>query len=195
VKVSVHFALSLSGDIEGKLKEFVAFLKELYEKNKDTVPKIIQILYTSFYVLQALFLKENWLGKSYLYHDADHRLKVEGEEKLRKMGMEDRIKKRVQDTFDYNAYFEQRMGHKLEGANLNNYTYKFIKGPDVIMNQSESKFNYCQNSKLKIKLGLRQYLVVDGEEIFKRLSYMSLFVIIKQFLKVRMNKNLETNII
>jgi len=168
VKVSVHFALSLSGDIEGKLKEFVAFLKELYEKNKDTVPKIVQILYTSFYVLQALFLKENWLGKSYLYHDADHRLKVEGEEKLRKMGMEDRIKKRVQDTFDYNSYFEQRMGHKLEGANLNNYTYKFIKGPDVIMNQSES---------------LRQYLVVDGEEIFKRLSYMSLFVIIKQFLK------------
>ena len=139
VKVSVHFALGLSGDIEAKLKEFVAFMKELYEKNKDSVPKIIQIIYTSFYVLQGLFLKENWLGKSYLYHDSDHKLKVDGEIKLEKMGMQDRIKKRINDTFDYNAYFEQIMNRKLEGANLNDYTYKFIKGPELINNKSESK--------------------------------------------------------
>ncbi len=138
VKVSVHFALSLQDNIETQLKEFTAILKIFYEKNKDTNPQITQILLLSFYILQGLFLKENWLGKSFLYHDSDHRLKVEGEEKLKKLGMEDRIKQRFDDPFDYNAYYEQLIGQKLEGANLNEYTFKFIKGPQVILHKSES---------------------------------------------------------
>jgi len=38
-------------------------------------------------------------------------------------------------------------------------------------------------------IGLQQYLVVDGEEIFKKLSYMSLFIVIKEFIKVTKNND------
>lgn len=148
VKVSVHFALNLTDDIQSKLKEYNALLNELYLKKKDSVPKIAHILLLSFYVLQGLFLKENWLGKSYLYHDADYRLKQEAEVKLKELGMAEKIKKRVVDTFDYNVYFEQCMGHKLEGANLNNYSYEFIKSPTLIEHRSESKHIFSYNFKL-----------------------------------------------
>lgn len=91
------------------------------------------------YIMKGLFLKENWLGKSFLYKDADDKLKVKGEEKLIKIGMEDRIKKRVIDETDYNAFAEEILGAKVEGVDINALTYNFIKSEEVILQKSPCK--------------------------------------------------------
>ena len=169
IKVTVHYSLNFNDDVEQRLQEYTLFLRDLYLKNKDSAEKITRILLLAFYVLQGLFLKENWLGKSFLHKDADDKLKEQAEVKLQKMGMEDRIKQKVIDEFDYNTFYEQVLGNKFENADLNKYTYAFLKTEEAIIYKSEK---------------LRDYLAVDGEEIFRKLSYMGLLVLLKTYLKV-----------
>jgi len=103
-----------------------------------------------------------------LYHDADHRLKKEGEEKLKKIGMEERIKKRIEDPTDYDALMEEVLGYKLKDESLSKYTFKYIKSEEVILQKSPD---------------MLEYLTVDGEEIFRKLSYINLFIILKEYTK------------
>jgi len=169
VKVSVHYSLNFNDDVEQRIQEYSLFIRDLYLKHKDSNEKITHILLLAFYVLQGLFLKENYLGKSFLHKDADDKLKEQAEVKLQKMGMEDRIKPKVIDELDYNTYYEQVLGSKFENVDLNKYTYAFLKTEEAVIYKSEK---------------LRDYLAVDGEEIFRKLSYMGLLVLIKTYLKV-----------
>ena len=139
VKITVHYALILNYNLEQSIKDYISTLKALYEKNRETYPQISYVLLLAFYVLQGLFLKENWLGKSYLYHDADYKLKKDAEVKLKELGMDDRLKKKIIDSVDYNKLFEERIGTQKLGSDLNMYSYDFIKSPQFVEYRSPSK--------------------------------------------------------
>jgi len=180
-KVTAYYALRLNDNIETHLASYIDNLKLIYEKGKEKYPWMNQLMLLAYYELLGLFLKENWLGKSYLYRDADDRLKVEAEEKLKKLGMEDRIKKKVVDEFDYDAFAEQLLGKKFDQS-LNNYTYYFFKTEEIILHRSPG--NYGMN-RCNIIVAMLEFLTVDGEEIFRKISFMSLFILLKEYVKVK----------
>jgi len=175
-RLSAAQAFNLGENVQTDLANSKSLLKEVIQSLKSTQKLsdkyFNRLLLLVFYIQQSLFLKENWLGKSYLYHDADHKIKMEGIEKLRQRG--DLIPKEEEEkkyTFDYNelkALLDEETAKKLADFDLNKFKYKFLKSPEFV----ERK-----NNKIL------EFLSVDGEEIYRKIGFLSFFIITKGFLE------------
>ena len=121
-------------------------LVHIQNKFKDKQNWIEKIFFLVFFTLQSLFLKEAWVGKSFLYKDADYRVKKAGEERLKKLGWEDEIKKKTVDTFDYNELakeigLEDLFSKVIKDFNINKYTFKYIKSRELIEKRGKGIWN------------------------------------------------------
>lgn len=146
-RITAAYADNLGENIEEDVTNFKNSIKEIIESLKTTqklTDKYInRLILFVFYIQQSLFLKENWLGKSFLYQDADKKTKLEGYEKLRQRGAT--IPKEEEEkkwTYNYNELKElldEETRKKLENFDLNKYKYKYLKSAEFIQKRNNSK--------------------------------------------------------
>lgn len=167
LKTADEFILNKQNEQEFQ-KKTEDFLANFFKKDKQG--EIIIVVFCVFYTFLALFLKENWLGTSYLFQDAEKKLNRE-----RKIILNTPPKK----MFEYNfseicTYFSINLPY--DPQNLNEYTLRKIKSKELIQPKNSDLF--CE------------FMSSEGEIFPSQIKYPQIFYLITILIK-QISDNLD----
>ena len=90
-----------------------------------------------FYVLHVLFMKESWLGRSWLFQDSEKKLKREQKQKLN-------ILKKKEPIYDFSSFISKvTKQDALQIDDVSIYGYRFIKEKDFIECRTKGNKRYA----------------------------------------------------
>lgn len=159
VRVCLKFSNEIleKSDINSVLKGFAGFISDLLAKNRDLNGFLL--VFSCFYTLLSLFLRENWLGPSFFRDNADKRLHRDQKLKLntppKPMFMDSLAEtaKMLQIPIDFDP---------------NQFTLRWLKSQSIAFPKSEA---------------LSEFLAAGGE-FFPKVAYPQIFVLLLELSKI-----------